>query len=268
MIIATTSTATSTSVAPVVTTTLILSASPATPTAGGVVSYAVYFNPPSIQPVTVELNCGAVVQEIETTSSQSALTVQTFQVDAFAIGVCTLQASNLDYDSNIIQLTVSQQLFIASSLIGWTGGQIVEVNVTSPNLLSDTIPFTISCSIKSSSYALTGSSLTPIPLSTSLNGVGCALSTQYSVPYYLNLQSTSVNIAMSEVIVQSVVSSINPALFINFVSGFNVATGAIVKAGVGPVNNRQSTEQPAQSRLSKRSNKLVSPNKRKTRQNK
>ncbi len=102
--------------APIVTTTLILSASPATPTAGGTVSYEVYFNPPSVQQVTLELTCNsAVIQSFDTTSSQ---TVQTFQVDSLAMGSCSLQASNNNYDSNIIQLTVNQQLYVATSLIG------------------------------------------------------------------------------------------------------------------------------------------------------
>ncbi len=253
-------TTTTTSVAPIVTTTLILSASPSTPTAGGVVSYAVYFDPPSIQSVTMELNCGAVVQDIETTSSQSASTVQTFQVDSLAIGVCALQASNTFYSSNIIQLTVNQQLFVASSLTGWTGGQTVQVNVTTPNLLSDPIPFLITCSLQSASYTLQGSTLTPVTLPASLNGVGCALSTQYSAQYYLNLQSTTVNIALSQAAVQSVVSSINPASFIGAVSGINagavVAVGANVGRGAG-ANNSQNNNQPIQKRLRKRTIKLA-----------
>ncbi len=242
----------------VVTTTLILSASPATPTAGGVLSYAVYFNPPSIQQVTVEFDCGAVVQEIKTSSSQSASTVQTFQVDAFAIGQCTLQANNTFYSSNTIQLTVNQQLYISSSLIGWTGGQTVQVNVTSPNLISDQIPFLITCSLQSVNYTLKGSTLTPVTLPASLNGVSCLLSTQYSTQYYLNLQSTSVNIAAA---VQLVVSSINPASFINVISGINTGTvaavGANVGGGAGANNGQNNNNQPAQKRLAKRLTKAI-----------
>ncbi len=202
----------------------------------------------------MELDCGAVVQEFETTSSQSASTVQTFQVDALAIGLCTLQASNLDYDSNIIQLTFNQQLFIASSLIGWTGGQTVQVNVTSRNLLSDPIPFLITCPTQSVSYTLQGSTLTPVTLPASLNGIGCLLSKQFYKPNYLNLPLTSLNIALSQVTTQSVVKSLNSAIFIRSI------TDSVPAAAVA---NNAANQPPAQKRFKKRQSKLTAINKRK-----
>ncbi len=57
------------------------------------------------------------------------------------------------------------------------------------------IPFEITCSLQSLATYLQGSLLTPILLPTSLNGVACLLTTDLTNPqYYLNLQSTSVNI--------------------------------------------------------------------------
>ncbi len=187
-------------VEPFVATTLILSATPAILTAGGIVSHKVYFNPPSVQEVNLELSCDSFVQSFTTSSSENASTVQTFQVDATAIGQCSLQANSTsgNYTSNVIQLTVNQQLYFASSLLGWVGGQFVDLTITSPNTVSGLIPYTISCPLQSTGGDLLGSTLWSFTLPDLINGVGCIISTQYEREFYLNLQPTFVNIAMSQ----------------------------------------------------------------------
>ena len=124
------------------------------------------------------------------------------------MGACNLTASSTVYTSNTVYLTVQQQLYVSSSLDGWTGGSHVHLNITSPNLITALIPYAITCSTSSTSGTVPGSIDTEISLSSALNGVNCLLSTQSTPQYYLNLQPTFVNIAMSAGVIQSVITSI------------------------------------------------------------
>ncbi len=100
-------------------------------------------------------------------------------------------------------------------MLDWTGGQSVELNITSLNLIDDSIPYTITCPILSSSCEVPGSVLWTVELPSLLNGVACLLSTQYDTQFYLNLQPTYVNIVRSPEVIQEVVNQINPASLVD-----------------------------------------------------
>ena len=201
--------------------TLSLSTSTANPSAGASLSYIASFTPSLVTSLQLKLTCNSVVvQTVTTTSSASA---QSFIVASDAIGPCTLQAFSVDTlypNSNIVDLTVYQQLYISSSLQGWQSGQTVAVNVTSPNLQEFSTVLLTTCSIGSTSGSVLTSTLADYPLQSTLNGVNCLLSTpSVSQPYFLPLLPTFVNIALSPAQQQQVVQQLNPAAMIAALSG-------------------------------------------------
>ncbi len=180
---------------------LTLSVANTYPTASSKLSYSLYFTQALVTSVQLKLTCNSVVIQTVDTSSTSDESTQTFVISSAAIGVCNLQAfpDNQDYsDSNSVELIIFQQLYFASSLQGWTGGQSVSVNLTSPNLEVISLNLITTCSIGSYNQLISTStdSLYNVPLS--LNGVTCLLTTP-SVPSFYLPPLATVNIAISQI---------------------------------------------------------------------
>lgn len=199
---------------------LVLSVATATPTAGTSLSYHVSFSPPlPDEEVTIKLQCsiGGEVQSFTTTVSSSA---QSFVVHSNAIGQCTLQAfpSNPDYpDSNAVSLTVYQQLYIASSLQGWTAGETVSVNVATANLESFSTSLLTTCSIGYFQQDINTNDVSSFTIPPGVNGISCLLSTPSVPQNYHPLQPTYVNIGLSDSDTRRIIQSLAPLNFVNSV---------------------------------------------------
>lgn len=205
---------------------LTLKAVPTTTTAGSTVSYSFVFNEPTAtEPIDLKLTCEG--SEVQSMTVSPTTATQSFVVDNSAKGQCSLQAFRTGDGypvSNSVAMTVYQQLVLASSLQGWTGGQSVSVLLTSPEGLSFSTELVTTCSIGSYSQSVITASTEEYTLPSTLNGIDCLLSTPGSLPdYYLPLQQTLVRIAMSEATSQNALQSLCPACFVRAVIGCGTA---------------------------------------------
>ena len=191
--------------------TLIVQVPVTTVEAGELLAFSVIVpeDPAIAFPVSMKLYCNdALVGSQSTTTSAST---QYFPVSNAAIGVCQFNTTN----SNTVDVTVQQQLSIASSLNGWTSGSTVIVNITSPNLEAEQITLSTSCSIGSFSQQITTSSNANYFIADGTNGVQCLLSTLNLPQYYLPIPPTFVNIGLDPQQQQSIIQSLQLPLFID-----------------------------------------------------
>ena len=188
-------------------------------TAGGSLAYSVYVtaDPSITAPITMELFCNSVLLYSENVLTSAA--TKYFPVPAEAVGICQFKGtstSNVIANTPTVDVTVQQELSIASSLNGWTSGSTVVVNITSPNLDPELITLSTSCSSDSFSAQIMTSSNANYLIPAYFSGVGCLLSTLNLPDYYLPIPLTVVNIAPGPALTQQIIQQINPAAFINF----------------------------------------------------
>lgn len=187
---------------------LVLSLQQATVSAGNELAFRVYVqsNQTIPVPVTVNLFCNdALVGGSNFTASNS---VQYFSVPGQAIGVCQINGTSLNTvvsNSDTVDVTVYQQLYVASSLIGWTSGSSVAVNITSPNLEENQVTLTTSCSIGSFEASINTASNSQYTIPSNINGVQCSLVTSNLPPFYLPLQTNLFNITIDPAQIEEIV---------------------------------------------------------------